>query len=335
MLDRIAFSDPLDALCPMHFRTDPAGVITNVGPTLFKLEGGAGIEGRHALDVIEIVRPAGVKSLDDVRDRAGDPIHVRLKAGAGDVLRGLAVPDGEGLIFDLSFGIGIVDAVGRHNLTAHDFAPTNLTTEMLYLVEAKTAVMEESQNLIHRLHGAMIAAEEKAFTDQLTGLKNRRALDHILDRLIEGQTVFACMHLDLDLFKAVNDTYGHAAGDHVLTTAASIMKAETRDRDTVARIGGDEFVILLHELSDPKRIDAIARRIIAAIEVPMPWGEVECRVSSSAGTSISLRYEEPSAEEMLHHADLALYASKRAGRAQHTLFRMSMIEEIGNTGGTP
>ncbi|MGR3469044.1 MAG: GGDEF domain-containing protein [Shimia sp.] len=335
MLDQTCAMDPLDVLCPMHFRTDAAGVIVNVGPTLEKLTGGQGLLGRHVMDAIEVSRPVGMASLDQIKARGGGTLHLTLKDGAGGTLRGVAVSDGPGLIFDLSFGIHVVEAVGRHGLTSHDFAPTDLTTEMLYLVEAKAAVMEESQSLIHRLHGAMIAAEEKAFTDQLTGLKNRRALDHIMARLIDNEVVFACMHLDLDLFKAVNDTYGHAAGDHVLVTAAQIMRAETRERDTVARIGGDEFVILLHEQSDPKRIEAIAKRIIAAIEMPMMWEGVACNVSSSAGTSISLRYEAPQADEMLHHADLALYASKRAGRAQHTLFTRALMVGDEDTGGTP
>jgi len=76
--------------------------------------------------------------------------------------------------------------------------------------------MEASRTLNQRLQGAKIAAEEQAFTDTLTGLKNRRALNLVLARLSEAKVPFTVMQLDLDYFKAVNDTYGHAAGDHVL-----------------------------------------------------------------------------------------------------------------------
>lgn len=85
-------------------------------------------------------------------------------------------------IVNLSFGISVVDAVSDYSLNSADFAATDLTIEMLYLVEAKSAAMEASRKLNLRLQGAMIAAEEQAFTDTLTGLKNRRAMDHVLAR---------------------------------------------------------------------------------------------------------------------------------------------------------
>ena len=147
-------------------------------------------------------------------------------------------------------------------LVSSDFAATDLAIEMLYLVEAKSAAMEASRKLNLRLQGAMIAAEEQAFTDTLTGLKNRRAMDHVLARLIEAGREFALMHIDLDFFKAVNDTLGHAAGDHVLQNVARIMVEETRSDDTVARVGGDEFVILFDGLTDRETLVRVAERII-------------------------------------------------------------------------
>ena len=123
---------------------------------------------------------------------------------------------------------------------------------MLYLVEAKSAAMDESRALNSRLQGAKIAAEEQAFTDTLTGLKNRRALDHVMARLLAMGEVFSCMHVDLDYFKSINDTLGHAAGDHVLQVVAQVLVAETRAPDTIARVGGDEFVILVHDMDDAR-----------------------------------------------------------------------------------
>jgi len=146
----------------------------------------------------------------------------------------------------------------------------------------------------------------------------------VLARLIEAGREFALMHIDLDFFKAVNDTLGHAAGDHVLQNVARIMVEETRSDDTVARVGGDEFVILFDGLTDRETLVQVAERIIQKLEVPMPFGAHMCHVSASCGTVLSMSYDAPDAVQMLADADLALYASKHAGRAQHSFFRREM-----------
>ena len=125
-----------------------------------------------------------------------------------------------------------------HALSGADFPVTDLAVELLFLVEANTAAMEASRHLNLRLQGAKIGAEEQAYTDTLTGLKNRRALEHILARLRITHASFALLRLDLDCFKSVNDTRGHSAGDHVLQQVAHRMVHETRDSDTIARVGG-------------------------------------------------------------------------------------------------
>ncbi|MFC6759321.1 GGDEF domain-containing protein [Sulfitobacter porphyrae] len=154
------------------------------------------------------------------------------------------------MIVNLSFGISIVDGVRDYALSNADFAATDLAIEMLYLIEAKTAAMDESRRLNLRLQGAKIAAEQEADTDALTGLGNRRALNNVLTRMVAGRVPFAVMQIDLDYFKSVNDTLGHAAGDHVLQTVAQIMVEETRNKDTVARVGGDEFTVVLVDVRD-------------------------------------------------------------------------------------
>lgn len=324
MLDNVFGVSPFDTLCPMHVAVDGAGRITHVGPTLAKLLEPTAV-GRRFLEVFELVRPKAVARLADIRARAGAPLHLRLRDGHRTMLKGVAVPDRDGAIINLSFGISIVDAVGAYSLTSRDFAPTDPTIEMLYLVEAKSAAMEESRDLNTRLQGAKIAAEEQAFTDTLTGLKNRRAMDHIMGRMITLGQRFACMHVDLDYFKSINDTLGHAAGDHVLQEVARILVDETRAQDTVARVGGDEFVLLIHEIEEPKKLAKIARRVIDRLEEPIPFNGDMCRISGSAGTSRSSQYDPPTIEDMLHHADVALYASKRAGRGRHTHFSDELL----------
>ncbi|MEO0486582.1 MAG: GGDEF domain-containing protein [Pseudomonadota bacterium] len=324
MLDTGVTDTTLDILCPMHVRLDAGGRITHLAPTVAKLIDSAAQDSGF-FDAFELLRPQSIGSVDDLRRQAGVALHLRLRNAHRTTLKGVAVPHGDGACVNLSFGISIVDAVGDYSLTSRDFAPTDLTIEMLYLVEAKSAAMDESRNLNTRLQGAKIAAEEQAFTDTLTGLKNRRALDHIMGRYIALGERFACMHVDLDYFKSINDTLGHAAGDLVLQKVARILVDETRAQDTVARVGGDEFVLLIRDIEDPAKLEAIANRIIAGLEEPIPFNGNMCRISGSAGTSRSSQYAKPELEEMLHHADLALYASKRGGRGQHTHFSAELL----------
>ncbi|MDZ4093531.1 MAG: GGDEF domain-containing protein, partial [Paracoccaceae bacterium] len=174
-----------------------------------------------------------------------------------------------------------------------------------------------------RLQGAKVAAEEQALSDMLTGLGNRRALDIAIRKIISTGVSFGLMHIDLDYFKAVNDTLGHAAGDHVLRVVARVLSEETRIGDTLARVGGDEFVVVLPDLSDRVEMGQIADRIIENLSQPTAFEGKICRVSASIGMTISTDYVTVTADQMLNDADQALYASKHAGRgrAMHSTVR--------------
>ncbi len=316
-------------ICPMHVIIDPEGKIRSSGPTLQKLRSDASWIGQPFFDIFDLQRPRWVKSIDDLMETTGNKLHFQLRSAPHTRMKGVLVPlpDANGAFINLSFGISVLDAVRDFNLTSQDFSPTDLTIEMLYLVEAKSAAMEASRQLNLRLQGAKIAAEEQAFTDTLTGLKNRRAMDHVLNRLITSGRDFALMHVDLDFFKQVNDTYGHAAGDSVLQRVAAIMVECTRKSDTVARVGGDEFVLIFEGLMDRNRLSELASRLIHRLEEPIMYGPDACKISASAGTTLSSSMRLPEAAQLLHQADVALYAAKRAGRAQH-MFYASELEEV-------
>ncbi|MDE1130219.1 MAG: diguanylate cyclase [Ascidiaceihabitans sp.] len=306
----------LDVLCPMHLVLNKTGHIIHVGPTLIKIRESEDWLGKRFLEVFSLKRPRSVNSAQDLEAVSGSKLHLQLRDPPTTNLKGVLVPGhiaGQ-LIVNLSFGISAVDAVRDYELTNTDFAPTDLTIEMLYLVEAKSAAMEASRKLNLRLQGAMIAAEEQAFTDTLTGLKNRRAFDMIIERHLVAGTAFALMQIDLDFFKTVNDSYGHAAGDQVLQTVARIMVAETRDADTVARLGGDEFVILFPKQSNQDVMRAIGQRIISSFEKPIQFQDKICKISASIGTVFKITSDTATAKQLYEQADIALYASKRAGR---------------------
>ena len=308
----------LDVICPMHVMLDRSGHIVHAGPTVSKLWQGEEFHQARFLEMFEILRPKAVTDMASLLSTHGNKLHMRKRTEPKTTLKGVLMPSSAacGAIVNLSFGISIMDGVRDYALTSTDFAATDLTIEMLYLIEAKSAAMEASRKLNLRLQGAMIAAEEQAFTDTLTGLKNRRAVDFILARLVEKGTGFALMQMDLDYFKAVNDTHGHAAGDHVLQHVARIMVEETRDEDCVARVGGDEFVLIFDGLSNRDALVNLAGRLIKRLEVPVPFEMITCNISCSIGIALSREFPLLDDAGIMAAADVALYASKRAGRAQ-------------------
>ncbi len=311
---------PLAALgrfMPMYMVVDGDGRIRGIGPSLRRVLGRPFPLGRSLFEVLDFRRPAGITSIAHLRKHAGIQLNLGLRAQTDVNLRGLAMPVGDGaVLINLSFGIGVVDAVRRYGLTAGNFAATDLTIELLYLVEAKSAVMEELNNLNARLSGDKLRAEEQALTDALTGLRNRRGLDTLLRNLAGQEVPFGLMHLDLDYFKAVNDTLGHAAGDFVLRQVALILGRGTRADDTVARVGGDEFVLVMPYQTDLDLLHQIGARLIADLSQPMDFVGQECRISGSIGMVASTNYRQFDLDLMAADADAALYAAKRAGRGR-------------------
>lgn len=305
----------LDVLCPMHATLDSAGVIRHIGPTLKKLD--VGLLGQRFFDAFEIRRPKAISTLADLVGLENRRLKLRFRKGRQTEFKGVLVSvEGHGIIVKLAFGINLVEGVRDYALTNVDFDPTDLTVEMLYLIEAKSAAMEASRTLNQRLRVAWIAAEEQAFTDTLTGLKNRRALSHVLERLACTDQGFSILHLDLDFFKQVNDRLGHAAGDFVLQEVSRRMLRETRRQDAIARVGGDEFTLVLAENVSRAQLSYIAARLIAAIEVPIIFEGEACELSGSIGIACSLDFEGVPIDGLLELADQALYAAKRKGRRQ-------------------
>ncbi len=311
----------LDLLMPMHLHVAADGRVVHAGPTLQRIAGDRPIAGCALFDLVEFRRPRGVADMDSLRRCAGRALVLHWRGPCRTQFKGVAVPaagqgdsDG-GLLVNLSFGIALVDAIRDHDLKAGDFAPTDLAVEMLYVLEAKATILDEWRKLNGRLHSARIAAEQQAYTDTLTGLGNRRAMDHVLGGLVADGQAFGLVHLDLDFFKAVNDTLGHAAGDHVLRVAAQAMADVTRAEDTLVRAGGDEFLLILPGQVDGTRLRELSERLIARLEQPIPFEGETCRISGSAGIAVS-HGGDMTVPVILARADEALYAAKAAGRGR-------------------
>lgn len=159
-----------------------------------------------------------------------------------------------------------------------------------------------------------------AFVDELTGLPNRRVLNDRLEQAIvmaqRHRTGLAVMFVDLDRFKSVNDVHGHEAGDAFLREIADRLRASVRASDTVVRQGGDEFVILLPDVSDASEAEIVARKILSAFDSPVTVLGLELDASASLGVAL---YPEHGidADSLMAEADTAMYAAKDAGRNRY------------------
>lgn len=160
------------------------------------------------------------------------------------------------------------------------------------------------------------AMRQKARYDALTGLANRQLLMERLRMALARSKRFkrtlAVLYIDLDHFKQINDTWGHAAGDAVLQEASTRMKDTVREIDTVARLGGDEFVIIIEDLKDHRDAAAVAEHIITQMHRTIHWQNHEFNIGSSIGISLSEQCDD--ANQLLENADLALYRAKNQGR---------------------
>ncbi|MDH4414457.1 MAG: EAL domain-containing protein [Rhizobium sp.] len=188
----------------------------------------------------------------------------------------------------------------------------------------------EQQNMA--LESARQRMEHNSLHDALTGLPNRRFIDQKLAALPRDpdRQDLTVLHLDLDRFKEINDTLGHGAGDAILRHVADELTASVDAEDFVARIGGDEFVVVSTRSLGPDEAALLGERLIAAINQPILYDGHECRVGASIG--IATQPEAPiPAEQLLVNADIALYEAKRRGRNRVEPFNDNLRARTINT----
>jgi diguanylate cyclase (GGDEF)-like protein/PAS domain S-box-containing protein len=173
--------------------------------------------------------------------------------------------------------------------------------------------------------------EHQALRDPLTQLPNRLLLmdrtRQALSRLERSGGVVALLFIDLDRFKAVNDTFGHDVGDRLLISVSERLAEMMRDSDTVARLGGDEFVILGEDIETDDEALALADRVVQTLKEPFQVGGVEVSMPASVGVSIT-HDGETDPESMLREADVAMYRAKAAGGRRPEMFDESLRREL-------
>jgi diguanylate cyclase (GGDEF)-like protein len=235
----------------------------------------------------------------------------------GATLASLVTAHAANLAFALDQG-PFAEMAERHAVTALQLALVITVGTTLVLACMATDLKERDE--VERLLG------HQAVHDHLTGLPNRvllqERLAQVLDRAAPDRAV-AVLFLDLDRFKAVNDSLGHAWGDVLLVETASRLQAAARPRDLVVRLGGDEFVVVCADLHDPAEAGVVARRVLAAVCEPVSHAGRTVAVSTSIGiATVTARGRAP--EEVLRNADTAMYRAKADGRGRIDFFDESL-----------
>lgn len=197
-------------------------------------------------------------------------------------------------LFGLAVLRHVLDLRERHTLAAN--------------LEASLRQLREQGEILNEL----------AFTDPLTGLDNRTMFDKRITPAERLQRTATVMFIDLDRFKDINDIYGHEIGDAVLVETAQRLRNCCRSEDTVARVGGDEFLVLAQDVS-PEAVEQIAQRFLTAMRQPMYVHGVEVRTSASIGIATGDPHQ-TDVHELIRRADAAMYIAKVAGPGRHAIY---------------
>lgn len=271
----------------------------------------------------------------------GARFSVRCASGLGEVLESLAAESADVVLLDLRVpankglgGVGevheqfpevpVVVLAGPHQTLLGTRAVAQGAQDYLIQDEVTAPLLErvlryavERQALVAQL------LNNGAYDDPLTGLPNRKLF---LDRLRQAQAharrhaqLAAVLFLDLDAFKAINDTLGHGVGDQLLRAVAKRLSACVRETDTVARLGGDEFTVVLRDLDTRRDAAIAARKILHAIARPFSVDGHSLHVTASLGISL-YPPDGPDDEALVRKADMAMYRAKRAGKNTYRFF---------------
>ncbi len=169
-----------------------------------------------------------------------------------------------------------------------------------------------------------------ALHDPLTGLANRTLMQDRLEHALADRRArrHAVLLLDLDDFKAVNDTAGHEAGDAVLVAVAQRLETSVRPADTVARLGGDEFVVFMEDVEGRRDVLPVAERLLRRLREPIEWRDEQFTVGGSVGVTFTAAADGRGTDDLLRDADLAMYVAKSGGKNRVRVFEHGMREDV-------
>jgi diguanylate cyclase (GGDEF)-like protein len=273
-------------------------------------------------------------TLDALTDVFAGEVHDSGASARDQRLQGLALA----LSFLLSSLIAVLLALRLRRAIARPFAALRDSARRLgggdlaHRVElhsfAELNEVAESLNVMaRRLEDSRRELSHQAFHDDLTGLANRTVLFDRVDEALgrAGDRAVAVLFVDVDDFKAINDSLGHSVGDRVLTHLAARLRDALRPTDVVARLGGDEFAVLLEDMPDADHGAYVAERILLALSAPTTVGGIELSLGASIGVAVATAARRMTAEELMQAADLAMYAAKADGKRRYRTFDPAML----------
>ena len=281
----------------------------------------------------EVMVAVDLGLLDDVLEAETDGVIIdrRTSPSAAEMLRLRGISDAlVALLRGESRMLGSL-LVGGHT-DARPFDSRDLQLFQTLAIQTTTTLengrLEQS---IARLTELQEQLSHQAFHDSLTDLANRslfgNRIDDALLRSGRAGKRLAVLFIDLDDFKGVNDTLGHATGDALLIGVAERLRGCLRRPDMAARLGGDEFAILLEELEDPAEAEIVAKRIFDGLKAPFDVAGHTVHVRASVGVAVADR-DGDNASNLMRHADVAMYAAKAAGKDRCVVFAPGMESEI-------
>jgi diguanylate cyclase (GGDEF)-like protein/PAS domain S-box-containing protein len=291
---------------------------------------------QHSSDVITITDPDG--TIRWVSPAAASVLGYAPEALAGRRLDELVHPDDVAgvrqFLADLAAGPGAGAATAPSGAHKREWRLRHAGGSWLTLDNVGTSLLDEPTvrglvlNTRDMTEQSVIKEQymHQAFHDPLTDLANRSLflyqVGHALARAQRQGQAVTVLFLDLDNFKTVNDSLGHAAGDRLLVEAARRLATCVRDSDLIARLGGDEFAVLIEDADLEREVVGIARRIGEALHRPFHLGGKEVFVSASIGIARTAGRE--TSDELVRNADVAMYVAKTRGKGQHVLFEPAM-----------
>jgi diguanylate cyclase (GGDEF)-like protein/PAS domain S-box-containing protein len=252
--------------------------------------------------------------------------EMRASDGRGSTLE-FDLIDGNGLTVPVLVGVSPLDLDGEWLLC---LTFTDLSSQKAQDREIARLSDDQSKRMAE-LQRAQAALTRQATHDALTGLPNRALLVERIDRALAGSLrtgrYTAVLFVDLDRFKHVNDSHGHAAGDIVLTRVAEQLVAALRPMDTVARLGGDEFVVLAPDVDNELHAVDIGTRLLASLSHRPEGAEDDERISASVGIAVSVGGR-GTAETLIVEADMAMYQAKSRGGARAEVFDAALGRQV-------
>ncbi|HEX7297792.1 MAG TPA: sensor domain-containing diguanylate cyclase, partial [Solirubrobacteraceae bacterium] len=211
---------------------------------------------------------------------------------------------------------GTVGTFDDHDLTLFGTLANHASVSLEY---------DRLEHVVTQLRQLQGRLEHQAYHDPLTGLANRALfLERLGELLDSGERDYTVLFLDLDDFKTINDSLGHAIGDELLEAIAGRLRGTLKADDLAARLGGDEFAILLHDVHDGDDVARVADRVIELLERPFSVAGHEVTAHASLGVVEGWSADVADADELLRNADVAMYTAKNAGKQRHEVFAPAM-----------